>query len=142
MYLDFDALMKCVDNVDSGFECVALFKAAQTQMMVIYNELKQKVYKYDKNRYQQCRKQLNDGIAKMNSEKDKFKRVTQYERLVECTERCAHSEDSYANAWDKIIDFNVNNPHPNTQRNFGYHAFLNANIDDMLHELKMLGSCK
>lgn len=140
MYTDFNTLMRCVDNVNPKFECVKSLKEAQTQMLVIYNELNRNVYKYDDHRYQQCKNKLNEGIEKMNREKRNFERVEQYNRLVECTGRCVYSENSYANAWDKILKFNVTNKHPNTMRMGGYHAFKKSSMGGMLHELKMLSS--
>ena len=134
---DFEDLMKCVRNVDSKCECLALFAEAEKMALIIWGELNSKVYMYDNERYTKCRAKLNEAIKAMQREQSNFLYPHQYPRLLECSGRCEHSESRYAKDWDKIIKFDADKK----TRMFGNHAFKNgASMEDMLHALAAIGA--
>ena len=148
MKLNFNALMQSVniiDGEDDNFRCVIWFKDAHKKMLVIYNELceDKKKYIYDMDRYTECKKELDDAITILRNEYSAFNRESLYNQILTQAQQCQVAEIAYSDAWKDIHTFDRKNKNPNIQRMAGYHAFLKkASMGDILHELKMLGSCK
>jgi hypothetical protein len=148
MKLNFNALMQSVniiDGKDDNFRCVIWFKDAHKKMLVIYNELcgDKKKYIYDIDRYTECKKELDDAITILMNEYSAFKRESLYNQILKQAQQCQVAEIAYSDAWSDIRTFDRKNKNPNIQRSAGYHAFLKkSSMGDILHELKMLSSCK
>ncbi len=147
MKLNFNALMQSVgiiDGKDDNFRCVIWFKDAHKKMLVIYNELcgEEKKYIYDIARYTDCKKELDNAITILRNEYSVFHRESLFNHILKQASQCQVAEIAYSNAWSDIRTFDRKNKNPNIQRRIGYHAFKKASMGDILHELKMLGSCK
>jgi hypothetical protein len=121
MFNSFDTLMQGVQSSqEDGLGFGNSFAEAQKKMLVIYQELcEKKVYKYDIDRYNECKKNLETGITLMDKVEKKFKYASTYRILKERSETCQHKLANYANAWETIRTFDVNNKNPNVMRTGG-----------------------
>jgi len=152
MKLKFNALMQSltiIDRKDDNFQCVIWFKDAHKNMLVIYNELcgDKKKYIYDIDRYTECKNELDSAITILRNEYSEicsaFDNTSFYDQIFEEAQQCQVAEIAYSDAWSDIRTFDRTNENPNMKRWAGYHAFLKkSSMGDILHELKMLGSCK